>query len=198
MDRQVVSKLEPDKPQSISDGAITPLQMDCGCLVRLPAQMDYRLAAILCDKYPEMTDAEIGLSMLYFALHIEKGELGQLWKQAMHPARLKRAVFAWADTQPPKDLVNAFVEYQSLEAVLSKEYEEADADKSGKPVDWMALAVEFAMEKLNMDRMEAAWFIPAGELYRMQKAHLENNGESQNWGKSRLDKVMEMDDSEQS
>lgn len=44
-----------------------------------------------------------------------------------------------------------------------------------------------------MDRFDAAWFMPAVTLYRMQKAHLENHGEEQDWAKSRLEKIMEME-----
>jgi len=47
------------------------------------------------------------------------------------------------------------------------------------------------MEFCGLSRMEAAWYTPAVTLYRMQKAHLENMGEEQTWGKSRLDKITE-------
>jgi len=39
--------------------------------------------------------------------------------------------------------------------------------------------------------MEACWYTPAITIYRMQKAYLENHGEEQSWGKSRLDKITE-------
>lgn len=47
------------------------------------------------------------------------------------------------------------------------------------------------MRCLGLDRFEACWYTPAITLYRMQKAYLENNGEEQNWSKSRLDKIAE-------
>ena len=49
-----------------------------------------------------------------------------------------------------------------------------------------------------MDRFEAAWFLPAAVLVRMQKAHNENHGEDQYWGKSRLDKIAELEYGQQS
>lgn len=49
-----------------------------------------------------------------------------------------------------------------------------------------------------MDRFEAAWFLPAVVLVRMQKAHNENHGEDQYWGKTRLDKIAEMEYGQQS
>jgi len=54
------------------------------------------------------------------------------------------------------------------------------------------------MEFLHMNRFEAAWYLPAVTLVRMQKAHNENHGADQNWGKSRLDKIAEMEYGQQS
>ena len=49
------------------------------------------------------------------------------------------------------------------------------------------------MQYLHMDRFEAAWYMPAVTLLRMQRAYLENQGEPQKWAKSRLDKIAEME-----
>ena len=47
------------------------------------------------------------------------------------------------------------------------------------------------MEVLNLSREDAAWYTPAVTLYRMQMAYLENQGDEQRWGKSRLDMITE-------
>ena len=49
------------------------------------------------------------------------------------------------------------------------------------------------MEHLGLDRIEAAWYTPSAFLLRMQRAYLENMGEEQSWSKSRLDKIVEME-----
>jgi hypothetical protein len=49
------------------------------------------------------------------------------------------------------------------------------------------------MEFLHIPRFEACWYTPLIFLVRMQRAYLENQGESQDWGKSRLDIYMEME-----
>jgi hypothetical protein len=53
------------------------------------------------------------------------------------------------------------------------------------------------METLGMSRMEAAWYTPAATLVRMQRAYLDNAGEEQRWGRSRLDKIMDAYDGKQ-
>ena len=50
------------------------------------------------------------------------------------------------------------------------------------------------MEFMGMSRMDAAWYTPAVTMQRLQMAHLENMGEEQNWGKSRLELIMEAED----
>jgi len=49
------------------------------------------------------------------------------------------------------------------------------------------------MEHLGLSRFEAAWYTPAVVLLRMQRAYLDNMGEEQSWSKSRLDKIVEME-----
>jgi len=51
--------------------------------------------------------------------------------------------------------------------------------------------IEFALEILNMGRMEAAWFTPAVVLYRLQRAYMERQGEDQKWAKTAGDKMRE-------
>jgi len=51
--------------------------------------------------------------------------------------------------------------------------------------------VAWGMEVLGLSRMEAAWYTPAVVLVRLQMASLENHGDEQKWGKSRLDLITE-------
>jgi len=46
------------------------------------------------------------------------------------------------------------------------------------------------MEVLGLTREDAAWWTPQVTLYRMQMAWLDNHGQEQWWGESRLEELM--------
>lgn len=112
MDRETAKTVKADNPLSITDGAPHTVEV-CGMPCRLPAAMDYRIAARI-EEACEIDEVDQAVCLLYCCLHADKKQIGKLWAAARDPKKLWNAIGVWQAGVPVDALSNAINELMGM------------------------------------------------------------------------------------